>query len=281
MSWANVRAGRIDRHTASRLAIAVGALSLTAWAFGIDHVAGSDEMVLVNLGLKDALFLIGATAVLYLALEPHVRRRWPAALVGWTRLFAGGWRDPLVGQEVLAGTAAGVLFFCLRSLISWVVSSVGTDTSLSNATSVAAVASLLAAELHNALFLPVLVGFFLLLLRVVFRSLLLAAGVLTLLWTAIGWGGPDTQSFAGAIAGAVLALFAVVILTRFGVLALSAFSFCGVLSRVPMTVDPAAWYAGVSLFTIGSIAALAAWACHSAIRGAPSRSSLSSIAHAR
>jgi serine/threonine-protein kinase len=46
---------------------------------------------------------------LYIALEPYVRRRWPATLVSWSRLLAGRFRDPLVGRDVLVGCLAGDL----------------------------------------------------------------------------------------------------------------------------------------------------------------------------
>src|SRR5206468_2586371 len=46
-------------------------------------------------------------ALLYLALEPYVRRRMPELLIGWTRLLDGRWRDPRVGRDVLVGALAG------------------------------------------------------------------------------------------------------------------------------------------------------------------------------
>jgi hypothetical protein len=46
--------------------------------------------------------------VLYIALEPYVRRRWPQAIIGWSRMIAGRLRDPIVGGEILVGTVAGV-----------------------------------------------------------------------------------------------------------------------------------------------------------------------------
>ena len=44
----------------------------------------------------------------YLALEPFIRRRFPRALVSWSRLLAGRWRDWMVGRDVLLGTAGAV-----------------------------------------------------------------------------------------------------------------------------------------------------------------------------
>jgi len=44
----------------------------------------------------------------YLALEPYVRRTWPEMLISWSRLLGGGWRDPLVGRDLLTGTLFGI-----------------------------------------------------------------------------------------------------------------------------------------------------------------------------
>jgi hypothetical protein len=44
-------------------------------------------------------------ALLYVALEPFVRRVSPERLVSWTRLLAGDVRDPMVARDVLVGVA--------------------------------------------------------------------------------------------------------------------------------------------------------------------------------
>ena len=46
--------------------------------------------------------------VLYIALEPFVRRRWPFVLVSLTNLLSGRAHDPIVGRDVLFGVALGV-----------------------------------------------------------------------------------------------------------------------------------------------------------------------------
>ena len=45
----------------------------------------------------------------YVALEPYVRKLWPDALLGWSRLLAGHIRDPRVGRDLLIGIAFGIL----------------------------------------------------------------------------------------------------------------------------------------------------------------------------
>ena len=46
--------------------------------------------------------------LIYISLEPYVRRWWPHTLISWARLLSGRVRDPLVGRDVLAGLLAGI-----------------------------------------------------------------------------------------------------------------------------------------------------------------------------
>ncbi len=60
------------------------------------HVADFDtELGLLERGAGAALLGAGVLGMLYLALEPYVRRLWPDALISWTRLLGGRLRDPL------------------------------------------------------------------------------------------------------------------------------------------------------------------------------------------
>jgi eukaryotic-like serine/threonine-protein kinase len=52
-------------------------------------------------------------AAIYLALEPWVRRRWPRAIITWSRVLAARWRDPLVGRDVLIGVVAASAILCV------------------------------------------------------------------------------------------------------------------------------------------------------------------------
>ena len=59
--------------------------------------------------------------VIYLALEPIVRRRWPDALVAWTRLLRGRIVDPLVGRDALIGVLGGVVLVLIGQSASGVL----------------------------------------------------------------------------------------------------------------------------------------------------------------
>ncbi len=101
----NLRMGRGDRRGATRLACFAVILSTVGFVAGEHHVATLWEMNLLRWWVSSALFVAGLFWLLYVALEPWVRRRWPRVLVGWSRLLAGSFRDPLVGRDILIGCA--------------------------------------------------------------------------------------------------------------------------------------------------------------------------------
>ncbi|HYR28099.1 MAG TPA: hypothetical protein VEU30_06505, partial [Thermoanaerobaculia bacterium] len=59
--------------------------------------------------LGNALLLAAVADVVYVAIEPVVRRRWAPQLIAWTRLVSGRWRDPLVGRDVMIGVIGGLV----------------------------------------------------------------------------------------------------------------------------------------------------------------------------
>jgi len=43
-------------------------------------------------------------------------RRWPQRIIGWSRLLAGDYGDPLVGRDILIGALFGVVMMLATSL---------------------------------------------------------------------------------------------------------------------------------------------------------------------
>jgi serine/threonine-protein kinase len=103
----NLRLGRGDRKGAFRLAAFVYAAGSLSWIFATHHVASLQEF---GMFMESWVWGIGFCAfmwLVYIALEPHVRRRWPSTLVSWSRLLAGGFKDPMVGRDLLIGCLLG------------------------------------------------------------------------------------------------------------------------------------------------------------------------------
>jgi hypothetical protein len=111
-------AGRGDRTGAFRLAAYTVGSGLLAWLLYADHVADfSGELGLVIRGLGTIVVLALVIWVLYLALEPYVRRRWPHALISWTRVLGGSFGDPRVGGDLLIGLAAGAAMAAVFAML--------------------------------------------------------------------------------------------------------------------------------------------------------------------
>ncbi|HYN09082.1 MAG TPA: serine/threonine-protein kinase [Vicinamibacterales bacterium] len=112
----NVKLGRGDRRGAFRTwAFAFGTGVLT-YAIAPTHVASLSEVDRMFATFGEMLFWSGVLFVVYLALEPYVRRTWPAVLITWSRLTTGRLRDPLVGRDLVAGTIAGLLLALLEPM---------------------------------------------------------------------------------------------------------------------------------------------------------------------
>src|SRR5439155_18127530 len=63
--------------------------------------------------------------LLYMALEPYIRRRCPEPLIAWTRLLSGSGRDPMIGRDVLIGITAGLAHATLASATNWLPGRLG------------------------------------------------------------------------------------------------------------------------------------------------------------
>lgn len=105
----NVRRGRGDRRGATRVAGFILLVGMVTWAFRAHHLPDpSLELNQFFQSVSNALFPAALFWVFYLAVEPQVRKTWPHILITWSRLVGGSVRDPLVGRDLLIGTAAGV-----------------------------------------------------------------------------------------------------------------------------------------------------------------------------
>ena len=104
----NLQGGKSDRQGCSRVAATVGLLLLAAQLLEAHHTLTGAEVFVVIGALSWALFVAAFTWLSYVALEPYVRRHWPHALIGWTRLLAGRWRDRRVGRDLLIGAIVGL-----------------------------------------------------------------------------------------------------------------------------------------------------------------------------
>jgi Protein kinase domain/zinc-ribbon domain len=120
-AFLNLKRGRGDRVGARRLAWAAFTLQILTYLFRAHFVASSDLIGVALLAIATSLLYAGSMWLLYIALEPYVRRNWPQTIISWTRLVSGKLRDPLVGRDMVSGVLLGmawVLIFEIGNLFS-------------------------------------------------------------------------------------------------------------------------------------------------------------------
>src|SRR6185295_1479013 len=116
----NLRLGRSDRNGAFRIASFFVAVHMLGWVFWGTYFKDVSKMINAFVAsLSSTLFEGVMLWVLYLALEPYVRKRWPETIISWTRALAGRFRDPLVGRDVLLGCLLGVATRALDNAPRW------------------------------------------------------------------------------------------------------------------------------------------------------------------
>jgi hypothetical protein len=278
----NLRRGRGDRRGAVRLAWYVLAVYAIYWLLHAGQAAKPPPWPVFIMGMEMSLFVAMALWLFYIALEPYVRRLWPETMISWSRLLGGRYRDPRVGRDVLVGALFGVLTKVLWQIgilaPSWCgwgpVNLLGPERPqfaaplrllMGERYCLAEFFHFQATAISNGLSLLLL----LLLLRIVLRKQFLAAGVYVLygaLILTIGVGHPYISWFVGAVASTLL----VVLLMRFGLLAVVSFAFVRLLLSYPITADLSAWHAaGTTLLPLGVIVVLAGYGFHLSLAGRP------------
>jgi eukaryotic-like serine/threonine-protein kinase len=272
----NVRRGRGDGRGALRLALYLGAVRML-WFVGAHHVASAEEVNTFIDHLSFATQRVGLAYVFYLAIEPYARRLWPQMLISWVRVLEGRFRDPLVGRDLLLGSAAGALLALIARLQFWIPERLGaapvlpvwgTWTLESLRGAVPALVAVLG--IHTAELLDLI---FPLTMLLVFRLLLRRTGpaLVALSMLAMVLFYPDSGSLPGYIVGFSLALvLAWVVLFRVGLLAYATMRLVGsLLDQMPVTPHPAGWYLEATLFGLGACAAVALFGFWTSQAGRP------------
>jgi hypothetical protein len=272
MARRNFKASRGDTHGALRMAYAVLWVAMLQQAFHMRHVMERSELRNLTVALGLSLFLACAAWVLYLALEPYVRSRWPQTLISWTRILSGRVRDPLVGKHILIGTLFGVAYPLLGKFKEIWKTSLGASPEVIDLDNLMGLPSLTAhflGHLLGGLQFSLACFFLIFLLREALRRGWLAgiafAAILSLTQ---GFGSQypwiDVPAFALAYAGTFW------LLLRFGLTPLVVgLTIADFLGSSPLTLDPSAWYFGASISVLVLVAAIAAYGFHTSIAGQP------------
>jgi hypothetical protein len=270
----NVRLGRGDRRGAFRLALFVFLAFMFLWVIGANHVPTLYEIGLVVMAVSWALFVAGLVWVVYVALEPYVRRHWPNSIISWSRLIAGQVRDPLVGRDLLVGVLYGTLL-TLWSMVGyfierWIGKTSPRPLFISAITLMGYRGSAEALLSYVVLYMFFALGLFfaLFLLRLLLRREWLAAAAFILIFvsTSLAADNPMLE----AVGTAVVFASVIAVLKRFGLVAiLLGFVVDSTLEVSPTTLRLSAWYAGPALFGVLVLCAVAVYGFYTSLAGRP------------
>ena len=275
----NLRMGRGDRRGAFKVALVGFTATLVGMICGAHHVSAlGGEMLLLAKITGWALSIAVFIWLVYVALEPYVRRRWPRLLISWSRLLAGGFRDPMVGRDILIGSLLGFghaltiyMMFLLTQGTKNPKLFLGVDgVFLQGPRTI--IMLLLSDSLVGWITMGLALLFLLLLLVILLRRQWLATLVMWVLFVAI-----DGLAFIAHGERAVLWLGPVVIATlgiiaiaRFGLLTTIAFqAFFNMTFHYVMTPNWSSWYAQNMFITLAVVVALALYSFYVSLAGQP------------
>lgn len=259
----NLRRDRGDRRGALRVAGFTFFGGLLTWVLSAHFVPDPpEEYTGFIAGVGNPLYVGGFMWILYLALEPYVRRLWPEMLISWMRVLSGNLRDSRVARDVLVGSVGGVVMALVlngvNALPAWFSVSRVSPVVPSSLTLRGPAGMLAALGWHSsqAAQWALAVVSFLLIARVILRRDWLAAAVAG---ACLGMVVLPADNFLVAVPAAmVCAVIVYVILFRFGLLSVAVILFFYfVLRRWPLTLDFSQWFIWRSVFSMALLGAIA------------------------
>jgi serine/threonine-protein kinase len=270
LAWRNWTRERSDPRAAVRLGIVV---QLVTFALACANLRLSQfTSPRLSLWIVDTIglscFLGLAVSVVYLALEPEIRRLRPTWLITWTRAVGGEVRDPLVGTHVLLGLALGAWTACVMNLTAlwWaragIPERVGAVRGLSGMLSPMAP---LVPALARAMLYGLVATFLIVMIRRWVRVARLPEAIVIASFAAVEFlsGPPGSYRLPATVFVFTLGF---VMFRNVGLLGLVTWLFTHeLITSYPLTLDLWAWYPPRLWLTVTLVLGpLAVWACRTA-----------------
>ena len=268
----NYRQGRGDRAGALRLALVMFLLLMSLFLCRSHFPTFGITLGLSIEAASTALFISGVMWMMYLALEPWVRRHWPRTIISWSRLLSGGVDDPLVGRDILFGVILGVVWILIFQIRYIPMTHMGASPVLYSTDALIGGRQALGAWLRQwpqsiqttLVFFMVLFG-----LKVLLRKEWIA-GIAMVAIFALPRGLSSTYMSVEIPAQILVYAIAVLIVLRFGFIPLVCAIFTiNLMANVPFSTDFSAWYMPTSILALFSVLALAGWGFYHSLGGEP------------
>jgi predicted Ser/Thr protein kinase len=266
-----VKRGAGDRQGAFRLAGAIFLVQMVLWLLSVHFIPSLDFIGIFQFALATSLFISAVCWVLYVALEPFVRKLWPQTIISWSRLVTGKIRDPLVGRDVLFGVMLGLTWVLILELrLGFSALHLDAAPQLLSIDYLAGLRPALAdiivqipTSIQGTLFFFVM----LVVLRYLLRNRWAAAVGFTAIFTFLSSVG-NSHPWIAAVSGIFVYGIAAFALVRFGLITLAVAVFvANTTLSVPLSVDFSRWYAANAALVPLVVAGLALWSFFAALGG--------------
>ena len=272
LGFRNIRLGLSDRNGALRFAIYTFVISMLRGMLVAHHVPSlSAEFSILKEHLAWSLLWTITIWIVYLALEPFVRGRWPHRIISWKRFISTDVRDPLVGRDILLGVLLGVTneLIALLWLLTPRLLRLPTPPVWVDATTLSGLRAQLGRVTSIMLEAPLAALatlFVLLLLSIILRKDWLAALAGWLLGigiTLFPGENPLLDIFFTTLCTGIFILG----LMRFGLLTAVFAYVTQLLEFMPMTTNLSAWFASATILVVVFLLGLAFYGAFTSIGG--------------
>jgi hypothetical protein len=259
----NIVLGRGDFRGAARIAVFILVVGIVNFVLLAHHNSTIVEVVFFILAISVGLFFGVFTWLLYVALEPYIRRHWPGTIVSWTRMLQFKFRDPVLGRDILLGTLFGVVSSLFEHQQYLVEKGLGRVPGRPIGFTLYALEGIRGSfatvfgGATGALTSALIIFFLFFVLRLILRKGWIAAIALSLLYCIPSLGAQNPLIDALFTFPFVLAFLWV--LQRYGLVCLAALFFADQMANTMPIVTPLnTWYAEGGVVAICALIALAA-----------------------
>jgi serine/threonine-protein kinase len=269
--WRNFKSGRSDRRGALRLAQFIFAIHLLLWVLRGHFAPSIFTIGLFFVALATSAFYGMAIWMLYIALDPYVRRYWPQALISWTGVLQGRYTDPIVGRDVLFGVSLGVVWILLDRTTDVIAQARGIMPNVGNTIFLLGTRAMLGTVVGEiSIAILAALAFFLtfFVMRLLLRNQWLAAAGFVLIWTStVYFRVSATTATVQGIESIIIYSIAAVMVVRFGLLSLVVgVAIIDLLTGLQIP-NPSQWYFADTLAVVVGMAALTIWAFRVSLGG--------------
>jgi len=258
----NWKLGRVDRKGALRIGVARCVLGLVAWIGAVHAVPDASMIAYFFANCASWITWGGVLALIYVALEPLVRARWPHTIVTWNRLLQGRWLDAQVSSHILIGATIGAgVWVAAEGFGDWQSGALGTIGGLSSMLGTRQWLGAHVRIIEGALFFGLLVFFAICGMRMLFKKDIPAAIAAAFLLVL------SSNVFSSHDWRVTLAIYTVMysvllfVLLRLGLVAtMAAVFFIDSTNLITLGTDWKAWYAPEGLATFLLLLGIAVFA---------------------